>query len=61
MGELLTRGKHYKVQRVDGVVDEEEVQPRRDEDGGHLAPAPRRGGEASAALGDGCPLPLLLP
>ena len=36
--------KHYKVQRVDGVVDEDEVQARGEEDGGHHAPAWRRGG-----------------
>ena len=40
MGELLTKGNHYKDQRVDGVVDGDEVQARGDEEGGHRAPAP---------------------
>ena len=44
MGELLTRGKHYKVQRDDRVVDGEGVQARGDEE---EASCPRRGGEAA--------------
>ena len=32
-------GKHYKVQWLDEVVDEEEVLARGDGDGGHGAPA----------------------
>ena len=48
MGELLTRGKNYKVQRLDEVVGEDEVQASDDEDGGHCAPAWRGGGGAPA-------------
>lgn len=45
MGELLTRGKHYKVQRLEGVVGEDEVHAH-DEDGGPVPPVWWRGGGA---------------
>ena len=53
MGELITRGKHYKVQRDDRVVDGDEVQARGDGDDGHGAPAWRRG--EAAPGGGGAP------